>query len=383
MAVSRHLYLHPELSGEERRASSLLANRLERAGFRIERQAEGLETAFVASLRHGRGARAAVLLEYDALPGLGHGCGHNLIAASALGAGLALAECRRDWRGTLLLIGTPAEETFGGKVVLAEAGVFDRLDGALMVHGGREDRVFTESLACGSFEVVFRGRAAHAVTSPEQGVNALDALVQLYVSLEMMRKALGNGVRIPGVIVEGGVRPNVVPERAVGRFSVRAPTHEMRRAVHRRVVRLIEGVARATGTQFTIRPTDNPYREMRTNRALAEAARAHFARLGRRTNDEPRTSMGSLDMGNVSHRAPAAHIYVDLGAGGVSAHTLAFARATQTAAGRGATLRGAKVLALTALDLLIRPALRRAVQAEFRAARRTRRAVPATPGGRR
>lgn len=367
LAISRQLYLNPELSGEERAASALLAGRLRREGFRVERGVAGLETAFAARLGRGGGPRVALLLEYDALPGLGHGCGHNLIAACGLGAALALADRRRDWRGTLGVVGTPAEETFGGKAVLADAGLFDGLEGALIVHGGREDRVFTESLACGSFEVVFRGRASHAVVEPEQGINALDALVQLYVGLDMLRRSLGARVRIPGVILEGGVRPNVVPERAVGRFSVRAPTHAARRVVHRRVVRLVEGIARATGTRFSIRPTDHPYMEMRTNRALAEAARSHFLRLGRRTNDAPRRSMGSLDMGNVSHRAPAVHLYVDLGAP-VPAHTRAFARATQAPGGRRAARVGAKVLALTALDLFTRPALRRAVRGEFRRA---------------
>lgn len=367
VSVSRHLYLNPEQSGEERLSSALLAARLERAGFRVARGIGGLPTAFSAVLERGRGGRVAVLAEYDALPDLGHGCGHNLIAACGLGAALALAQRCSDWRGRLEVVGTPAEETFGGKAVLAETGLFDRLDAALMVHAGHEDRVLTESLACGSFEVTFRGRSAHAVAAPELGVNALDALVQLYVGLEMLRRSLGSGVRIPGVIVEGGVRPNIVPERAVGRFSLRAPTHAARREAHRRVVRLIEGVARATGTRFSIRPTDHPYMEMRTSRTLAESARQNFLRLGRRTQDGPRRSMGSLDMGNVSYRTPALHLYVDLGAGPVPAHTRAFARATQTLAGRRATLVGAKVLALTALDLLTRPALRRAARTEFRA----------------
>jgi amidohydrolase len=370
VSVCRRLYADPEQSGEEHRASRFLAGRLESAGFRIERGAGGLPTAFDARLRNGAGGRAAILVEYDALPGVGHGCGHNLIAASGLGAALALAERRADWRGTLEVIGTPAEETFGGKAVMAEAGVFDGLDAALMVHAGYEDRVLTDSLACASFELVFRGRAAHAVSAPEHGINALDALVQVYVGMEMLRKSLGHGVHIPGVIVQGGVRPNLVPERAVGRFSVRAPTHARRREVHRRVVRLIEGVARATGARFSLRPTDRPYLEMRTNRALAEAARRHFARLGRPVNDAPRRAMGSLDMGNVSHRAPALHLYVSLGPGAPPPHTREFARATLGPGGRRAALAGAQILALTTLDVLTRADLRRRARAEWRAARR-------------
>jgi amidohydrolase len=370
VGICKRLYSDPELSGEEHRASRFLAARLDRAGFKVERGTGGLPTAFRARLRRGAGGRAAVLIEYDALPEVGHGCGHNLIAASGLGAALALADRRADWRGTLDVIGTPAEETFGGKAVMVEAGVFDGLDAALMVHAGYEDRVLTESLACASFELAFRGRAAHAVSAPEQGINALDALVQVYVGMEMLRKALGHGVHIPGVIVQGGVRPNLVPERAVGRFSVRAPTHARRREVHRRVVRLIEGVARATGARFSLRPTDQPYMEMRTNRTLADAARRHFARLGRRVNDAPRRSMGSLDMGNVSHRVPALHLYVSLGPGTPAPHTRDFARATLSPAGRRAALAGAQVLALTTLDVLAHRDLRRRAWAEWRAARR-------------
>jgi amidohydrolase len=363
--VSRELYLHPELSGQEHHACALLCGILKQEGFEVEQGTGGLDTAFTARLSRGRGAHVGILLEYDALPGIGHGCGHNLIAACGLGAGLALADLRLRWRGALTLVGTPAEETFGGKAMLANAGIFDGMDGALIVHGGHENRVFTDSLACGSFEVVFRGRTAHAVVSPERGINALDALVQLYVGLSMSKKSLGRGVHVVGIILEGGERSNLVPARAVGQFSVRAPTHAQRRAAHRRVVQLVEAISRGTGAQFSLQPTDAPYMEMRTNHALARLARTHFAALGRRTNDAPRPSMGSLDMGNVSQRAPAVHLYVDLGAGPGPPHTRRFARPTQTPAGRRSTLVGAKVLALTALDLLCRPDARRAVRAEF------------------
>ncbi|MEE9217445.1 MAG: amidohydrolase [Acidobacteriota bacterium] len=365
LELSRHLYLHPELSGEERHACALLSGILAREGFEVERGVGRLETAFTARLQHGRGAHVGVLLEYDALPEIGHGCGHNMIAACGLGAGLALADLRRNWRGTLTLVGTPAEETFGGKAVLANAGLFDGMDAALIVHGGHENRVFTDSLACGSFEVVFRGRAAHAVVCPERGVNALDALVQVYVGIDMMRKSLGREIQMVGVILEGGVRPNLVPDRAVGRFSIRAPTHLLRRAAHRRFVHMVQAVSRATGTRFSIRATDVPYLQMRTNEVLAHTARAHFERLGRHTNDAPRTARGSIDMGNVSQRAPALHLYVDLGAGSATPHTRRFARATQSAGGRRATLAAAQVLALTSLDILARPELRRAARAEF------------------
>ncbi|MEE8536850.1 MAG: amidohydrolase [Acidobacteriota bacterium] len=363
--VSRELYLRPELSGQEQHACALLCGILEEAGFEVEQGVGGLETAFIARLSRGRGSNVGILLEYDALPGIGHGCGHNLIAASGLAAGLALANVNRSWRGTLTLFGTPAEETFGGKAVLSDAGVFDGLDGALIVHGGHENRVFTESLACGSFEVVFTGRAAHAVVCPEKGVNALDALVQLYVGLSLAKKSLGQGVKVVGVILEGGERANLVPARAVGHFSVRAPNHAQRRAAHRRVVRLVESVSRASGTRFSLRPTDAPYMEMRTNHALALLARDNFDLIGRRTNDAPRASMGSIDMGNVSQRVPSVHLYVDLGAGSVPAHTRQFARATQAPNGRRATLAGAQVLALTALDLFCGKVARRGIRTEF------------------
>src|SRR5882672_5542506 len=222
-ALSRSLHRRAELSLEEFESSRLVARFLEREGFTVRRGVAGLPTALLARRRLGRGGpRLAFLAEYDALPGIGHACGHNLIGAAAAGAGAALGRTIRDLRGEVVVIGTPAEETIGGKAVLVDRGLFDGIDAALMFHPSTEDRVYTTSLACHSLEVVFHGRAAHAVAAPEQGINALDALIRLFVDLERLKRRLPREVRMPGIIAEGGKRANIVPDRAVGRFTLRA-----------------------------------------------------------------------------------------------------------------------------------------------------------------
>ncbi|MGH9786505.1 MAG: amidohydrolase, partial [Terriglobia bacterium] len=223
-ALSRDLHEHPELSLQEHRSSALLQSLLREAGFQVTGGVAGLPTSFVA-VRQGvsAGARIAFLAEYDALPGIGHACGHNLIAAASIGAGLSLARLADQLPGEVIVLGTPAEETVGGKCIMVREGVFDGIDAALMVHPGSEWRVEVDSLACISLEVTFLGKEAHAVAWPEKGINALDALIQLFVGIEMLRKRLGRDVRMPGVILEGGQRPNIVPSRAVGHFTLRAP----------------------------------------------------------------------------------------------------------------------------------------------------------------
>jgi amidohydrolase len=267
-ALARRLHDHPELSGAEIASSRLLAERLQAAGFQVTTGQAGLPTAFVASRRAGPGPVIAYLAEYDALPEIGHGCGHNLIGAAALGAGLLLAGVVDSLGGEVRVVGTPAEETLGGKVLLTEAGVFADVDAALMVHPGVEERVLVDSLACQSLEVTYHGRGAHAVAHPEKGINALDALLALFAARDGLVRSSRPGLRIVGVITEGGVRPNMVPERAVGRFSLRAP----RRVVLAEGVEAFRRMAAAVGDahrcRTALRDTDRAYDEMRTNAVL-------------------------------------------------------------------------------------------------------------------
>jgi len=353
---SRALYDDPELSLEEIRASWRLTEILSRENFQVTRGVASLPTSFVAVARGVRpGPAVAILAEYDALPDVGHGCGHNLIAGSALGAGMVLGRLRHQLPGEIRIIGTPAEETVGGKVLMVKEGIFDDLDAVMMIHPGTEFRVFTTSLACQSIEVTFEGKTSHAVAAPDRGVNALDPLVQLYVGVDALRKSLTSEVRIPGVIVEGGKRANLVPELAVGRFSIRARNRNAVEAILDRIVRLAHGLAAASGARVSIRRMDETYDEMLTNSVLARLFKENLKALGEETNDAPRDRMGSLDMGNVSHSIPALHAYVAIAPSTGALHTREFAQATQGERGRKGLLLAVQALSMTAIDLLARP----------------------------
>jgi len=364
--LSRGLHDDPELSLEEVRASSRIQRMLREAGFEVEPSLAGLSTSFVASRRgNGPGPRIAYLAEYDALPGIGHACGHNIIAASAVGAGLALGRLMGRIGGEVRVIGTPAEETIGGKCIMVREGVFDGIDAAMMIHPGLEWRVEVDSLACITLEVTFTGRAAHAVAWPEKGVNALDALIQLFIAVDMMKKRLGRDIHAPGIIREGGVRPNIVPDRAVGHFSLRAPTSAKRDEVRLAFERTVSGIASSTGCGFSIRATDEPYDDMLTNRTMAGVFRDHLEDLGIATVEGPRLNKGSLDMGNVSRVVPSLHPFIAICDGDVVSHSAPFADATVSPRGEAAMMIAVRALALTGLDLMLTDDLMARVRAEF------------------
>lgn len=326
----------------------------------------GLRTAFVARRRVGsRGPRLAFLAEYDALPEIGHACGHNLIGASACGAAALVAALAKDTPGEIVVYGTPAEETIGGKVHLARKGVFRGLDAALMFHPSFEDRVYTTSLACHSLEVEFRGRAAHAVASPEKGINALHALLRLFAAVDGLLPALSPETRMPGIVVEGGRRANIVPDRAVGRFTLRAGDGPRLRRVEREFRAAARAAARSVGARLAIRPLDLPYAEMRTNRVLADLFKDALKALGRRTVDTPRRGMGSLDMGNVSQVVPSIHPYVAIAPRKAPLHSRPFAECAGGRSGSDGLAIAAQALASTALRLLQEPALLEAARREF------------------
>ena len=351
--LSQDMHARPELSEEEVRASGRLARFLAGEGFRVRRGIAGLPTAFEARKRLGPGGRRiAFLAEYDALPGIGHGCGHNLIGASAAGAGAALGRMAGALGGEVIVVGTPAEETIGGKVPMVERGVFDRVDAALMFHPSTENRVYTTSLACHSLEVRFRGRSAHAVSAPEKGINALDALIRLFNGVEALKGTLDRRVRIPGIILEGGQRANIVPDLAVGRFSLRAPDLRTLLRVEKRFIVLVRRIARATRARATVRWVDHRYAEMVTNHVMADIFRSELRRMARRTEDGPRKGSGSLDMGNVSHRLPSIHPYISIAPKRVPLHSAEFARRAGGPAGRAGLRVATRALALTGLQIL-------------------------------
>jgi amidohydrolase len=373
LAIAREIHAHPELAFEEHRAAGLLVRALQDAGLPVEAPAYGLETAFESRVG-GDGPTVALLAEYDALPGLGHACGHNLIAAAALGAGLALAALGPRLPGRLRVLGTPAEEQGGGKELLARAGAFDDVDAALMVHPAGVDLVTMPTLALAEVDVVYHGRPAHASAMPERGVNALDALVTAYQAIAMLRQHIRPTERIHGIITEGGDAPNVVPERAAGRFYVRARNAEELAALKQRVAGCLRAGAEATGAAPEVSWRDPDYLELRTNWPLAGRYRANAEALGRvffPLDKLPSSAMGTTDMGNVSHRVPAIHPMIAAAPMHCTIHAGEFAEHAGGPLGEAAALDGAKALAMTALDFWCDADLRREARVQFEASQST------------
>ena len=365
LGVSRDIFSHPELCYEEHHAHEVLTRAAEQAGLAVERGAHGLPTAFVA--RAGRaGPEVAVICEYDALPGLGHACGHNIIAAAGLGAGIGAAALADSLGGRVRVVGTPAEEGGGGKVHLLERGAFDGVDAALVVHPAARDLVEIRAIAVHQLRVTYHGRAAHAAAAPEQGRNALDAAVLGYVNLAALRQHLGPAERVHGIFTEAGDQPNIVPARAAAHWYVRAPDTTSLRALEARVTACLAAGAEAAGCAMELEWIDPAYAELHTNAPLAERYVANAALIGRTVEPaEVDPVVGSTDMGNVSLAVPSIHPMIAVAPPGVAIHTAEFARHAGGEGGDRAVLDGAKVLGMTVLDLWCDDALRRAVRAAF------------------
>lgn len=353
--VADTIHSHPEVAFKEFEAASLLTRILEANGFSIERGVAGLETAFVATLHgHGPGPTIAILAEYDALPGLGHACGHNLIAASALGAGLALQTVLPELPGTVKVIGTPAEEAGGGKVIMVEHGVFAGVDAAMMIHPSNKNQTRRGSLTSYKIGIEFFGKPAHAAAKPDEGINALDAVIQTFNGINALRQHLRDDARIHGIITHGGDAPNIVPEHAAAQFSVRAADTPYALQVVAKVRSCAEGAALATGARLKFTEYARHYDNRLPNPRLSELAEANMAALGLELSPNDRR-MGSSDMGNVSQVVPAIHPYVAIGPEEMGGHTAEFREAAASPAGHEGMLNAAKILALTAVDLLAQP----------------------------
>jgi amidohydrolase len=282
VAVSHRLHGDPELGHQERRAAALLADRMERGGLAVEGRAYGLPTAVAGRAGTAQGPLVILCCEYDALPGMGHACGHNVIAAAGLGAGLALAPLAGPLAGRVTVLGTPAEEGGGGKVLLGDRGAFDGAVAAMLVHPSSYETVLPHINAVSMLEATTLGRAAHASMYPERGVDALDALVLGYIGLAALRQHLVPTDKVHGIITEGGIVPNVVPARAVGRFMIRSAGQTGLAELRRRVLACLAAGADAAGARLVIRGLGPSYREMRHNLPLAGAFEANLRALGRR-----------------------------------------------------------------------------------------------------
>jgi amidohydrolase len=363
--ISHAIHANPELAFEEKKAAALLAAELERAGFAVTRGVAGLETAFAAAAGSGK-PRVAFLAEYDALKKIGHGCGHNLIGTWALGAAIALRRACPDAPGTVEVIGTPAEEGGGGKVIMGDAGAFRGLDAAIMMHPREFTLVDRGSLAISRYDVEFFGKSAHAATYPEKGINALDGILQVFFSVNALRQMLKPGARIHGVITHGGDAPNIIPEYAAARILLRARDQEYLEDLERRFAQLVEGAALATGARSKLTKGIS-YKTRVCNRALVEALRENLLAMGL-TYEEPPTEggVGSSDIGNVSHLVPTIHPYFQICEPGTVTHSPEFAAAAAAPRADEALRTGAVLLARTGADVLLRADLREKMRASFR-----------------
>jgi len=396
--LSCEIHAHPELNYEEHYASKLLADALESWGFAVERGVGNVETAFRASVGSGP-PTIAFLAEYDALPDIGHGCGHNLIAISNVGAGLGAKVGLSGLNGRIQVIGTPAEEGGGGKIHLIEAGVFTEVDLALSSHpSGNLTIIPTDSenpitgLAMIGFRYAYHGKSAHAAVAPHEGVNALNAVLRLFSGIDTLRQHLRDDVRIHGVITDGGKAPNVVPDFAAANFMLRSQDREYLQVVVERVRHVAEGAALETGARLEILPyypfptpkgTHTMYENARPNSVLLRIARDNADAAGLVVDQPPlgrRPGGASTDFGNVSQILPAALVRFAVSDRPVPGHSLALRDAAITDLAHHNALAVAKTLALTALDVLADPALLDEVRADFTRTDRNQLAGPVDTG---
>jgi amidohydrolase len=355
--IADEIHAHPEMAFQEFKAAALLSRMLEENGFDVER-GTGVETAFVAKLAgRPKGPTIAFLAEYDALPGLGHACGHNLIAASAVGTGLAVKAVLSELAGTIQVIGTPGEEGRAGKAMMVRAGVFDGLDAAMMVHPSNRCMTRRRSLTSFKVNVEYYGKASHAGASPDKGVNALDAMIVMFSSIGVLRQQLRDDARVHGIITHGGDASNIIPQYTSARLGVRAIDTAYAREVLDKVRGCAQAGAAATGARLAFKVQDVFYEGMMPNPRLADLFDANLTTLGLEVSlPEAKERMGSTDMGNVSQVVPSLHPYIPIAPEGVSGHTAAFAEAASSPAGYQGLVQAAKAMAMTAVDLLAVPA---------------------------
>ena len=365
--ISHQIHAKPELAFEEHFAAGLLADTLEKYDLETKRHAFGLETAYAASFGDG-GAEVAILSEYDALPGIGHACGHNIIATTGLGAALGLAGLNGRLPGRIRYLGTPAEEMGGGKELMAQDGAFDGLDAAMMVHPAGIDLETMPCICVSEVRVTYHGKSAHASAMPHAGLNALDALVTAYQTLAQLRQHIRPTERIHGIFTETGLAPNIVPDKASGLFYVRARNAGDLADLKQRVQNCFDAGALSSGCRAEVEWAKADYLDMKTSFAISEAYVKNAETLGREFIDLsilPSSSAGSTDMGNVSHRVPSIHPMISCAPANVVIHNPEFAKWAGSDLGDKAVVDGAKSLAMTALDFLMSPGMQAQARADF------------------
>ncbi|GAB2724241.1 M20 family metallopeptidase [Paenibacillus thermoaerophilus] len=368
--ISLEIGRNPELGHEEFFASGQLTVLLEDNGFEVRRGILGLPTAFLATYRSSKpGPTIAFLAEYDALPELGHACGHHIIGVMSSAAAIGAKVAAEELGGEIRVYGTPAEETKGAKVPLSAEGWFDDVDAALMAHPYYRHEKSGSSLAMDALQFDFRGRAAHAAAAPHEGINALDGVIQLFNAINALRQQLTPDVRIHGIITNGGKAANIIPDFASAQFYVRSATRPTTDEVVRKVIRCAEGAALQTGCQLHYFNYEYSYDELVTNRTLSDVYTKNLTQLGVSPSDiHEGEDHGSLDLGNVSRRCPSIHPFLQVVDSCLQLHTEAFRDEAMKPRAMEGMLLGARALAGTAADLLADPALVAAIREEFRSA---------------
>lgn len=367
--VSKEIFNNPEVAFKEFKASKLLTNKLQDAGFETKLGVADLETAIYAvHPDKSEGQTVAILGEYDALPEIDHACGHNLIAASALGAVLALASIKSELPGKLIFMGTPAEEGGGGKIYMIRAGLFDGVNAAMMFHpSSNHTMVGRKGLAVTEIAIEFYGKSAHASAVPEKGINALDAVIQTFNSINALRQHITSDARIHGIITHGGVKPNIVPDYAAASFYVRALENNYCQELIEKVKNCAEGAALSTGARMEFKRVGQPYKSRNVNITLGNSFLKNLETLGEPIKPvSPGSGLGSSDIGNVSHECPTIHPYIAIAEEDTAAHSREFAKASISEKGQKAMLTAAKALAMTAIEVFTNPELVKNMTEEFK-----------------
>jgi amidohydrolase len=365
--ASHEIHAHPELNFEEHFAHDLLVDQLHAAGLDATAHAYDIDTAFEASAGD-EGFVVAVLCEYDALPGIGHACGHNVIATAGLGAGLAAAAVAEQAGGMLRILGTPAEEGGGGKIAMARRGAFEDIGAAMMIHPADADLISMDTIALQELHVQYHGKAAHAAAAPWDGRNALDAAVLGYINIAAMRQHIRPTERIHGVFTKGGDKANIVPAETEMEWIVRSATIESLQPLKQRVLTSLESAATACACSIDHQWHDHTYADMIDNGPMVAAYVNNAARVGRTVVDPAavgRRVVGSTDMGNISYLVPSIHPMIKVASDGVAIHTVEFAEWARSADGDKAVLDGAKSMAMTIVDLWTSAELRDATTTAF------------------
>ena len=365
--VSVEIWSNPELNYNEHKAHAVLTNFLEGKGFNVERSYLGIQTAFRATFGDSTGPTICVICEYDALPEIGHACGHNLIAEAGIAAALgikAALELHGAPKGLLTIMGTPAEEGGGGKIKLIEKGAFENIDVAMMVHPSPINMVRCEMLALVSLEVTFHGKAAHAAAFPWEGVNALDAAVMAYNNISVLRQQMKPTWRVHGIISNGGAKPNIIPELTKMEYYLRAQTRAEVKDLYAKVVACYESAAKATGCTFEVNEAVF-YEDVVSNPTLSELYETNSTSLGVIYGHLVDLPCGSTDMGNVSYVVPSIHPLYKIGDGSQVNHTREFTAITNTPEAHQNTLTAAKAMSMTAVDLLTNPTVLGQIKKEF------------------